>query len=309
MNDRSDKPLVSIGIPIHNGEKTLKRALDGIVSQDYGNIEVIVSDNCSTDKTPEILEQYKTMLDIKVITQKNLLQIKDNFDFVLNMANGEYFMWHAHDDYISQRFVSENIRVLQCNSKIAVSQSMTRLFDAESEDELGDINLLKANTKEISGLELVNKIFSPVKINYFIYGLFRRDLIVKAFKYVPDTPSADRYFLLQFALGGYVLGYVNSPLYYRSVTSKPLIERYPKDKLALQIEKEKSQINILNHISSTQRMFVKSPLVNGKYMKRLLVLIIQFLFLLNSSFRKKYRSAFIIYFPRFIVNMVLRIKE
>ena len=53
-----NSPLVSIGMPVFNGEKSLARALDALLEQDYSNIEVIVSDNGSSDRTPEICQEF-----------------------------------------------------------------------------------------------------------------------------------------------------------------------------------------------------------------------------------------------------------
>ena len=52
------QPLVSIGVPVFNGEKTLAWALDSLLGQDYANLEIIISDNASTDTTAEICEKY-----------------------------------------------------------------------------------------------------------------------------------------------------------------------------------------------------------------------------------------------------------
>lgn len=51
-------PLVSVGMPVYNGAKTLRRAMDSILGQDYSNFEFIISDNASTDETPEICREY-----------------------------------------------------------------------------------------------------------------------------------------------------------------------------------------------------------------------------------------------------------
>ena len=52
------EPLVSIGVPVYNGEKGLALALDSLLCQNYKNLEIIISDNCSTDNTSDICKQY-----------------------------------------------------------------------------------------------------------------------------------------------------------------------------------------------------------------------------------------------------------
>ena len=51
-------PLVSIGLPVFNGEKSLSQALETLLNQDYRNLEIIISDNGSTDRTPAICEEF-----------------------------------------------------------------------------------------------------------------------------------------------------------------------------------------------------------------------------------------------------------
>ena len=53
------KPLVSIAVIVFNGEKLLECALDSALSQDYSNIEIVISDDASTDGTQEIIKDYQ----------------------------------------------------------------------------------------------------------------------------------------------------------------------------------------------------------------------------------------------------------
>ena len=58
-SNSNNLPLVSVCIPTFNGEKYLQEALDSVAQQSYANLEVIISDDASTDKTLEMLEDYK----------------------------------------------------------------------------------------------------------------------------------------------------------------------------------------------------------------------------------------------------------
>ena len=55
----SSKPILTIGIPTYNGSKTIRNMLDILLPQCDSRVEVFVSDNCSTDSTPEIIRQYQ----------------------------------------------------------------------------------------------------------------------------------------------------------------------------------------------------------------------------------------------------------
>ena len=60
-NKKTDPPVVTVGIPIFNGEEFLKRRLDGILNQTYQNFEILISDNASTDLTSNICKEYQKL--------------------------------------------------------------------------------------------------------------------------------------------------------------------------------------------------------------------------------------------------------
>ncbi len=97
-------PTVNIGMPVYNAENYLQGALDSLLAQDYGDFDLLISDNASTDRTQEICLDY-TARDRRVRYQRNGRNIgaADNFNRVLEPACGKYFMWAAHDDYKSGR--------------------------------------------------------------------------------------------------------------------------------------------------------------------------------------------------------------
>ena len=82
--EQINNPLVSIGMPVFNGEKSLAQALDALLEQDYSNLEVIISDNGSTDGTPEICQEFlKKDLRIKYYRSSENLGSNWNFNRVL----------------------------------------------------------------------------------------------------------------------------------------------------------------------------------------------------------------------------------
>jgi glycosyltransferase involved in cell wall biosynthesis len=58
LNHDMSKPLVSMGLPVYNGERYIRQAIDSLIAQDYENFELIISDNASTDSTKDICEEY-----------------------------------------------------------------------------------------------------------------------------------------------------------------------------------------------------------------------------------------------------------
>jgi len=94
-----DKPLVSIALCTYNGEKYLVEQLDSIVNQTYSNLEVIVVDDCSSDRTLNILQSYSKKVSYVKIHKNavNLGYIK-NFEKAINMCTGEFIALADQDD-------------------------------------------------------------------------------------------------------------------------------------------------------------------------------------------------------------------
>jgi glycosyltransferase involved in cell wall biosynthesis len=107
---------VSIGVPVLNGSTGLAAALDSLIGQTVKSIEVIISDNASSDSTPEICRRYMER-DSRIIyyRQSETLTPGGNFIFVLNKARAPYFMWAAHDDVRSLDFIERLRDALDAN--------------------------------------------------------------------------------------------------------------------------------------------------------------------------------------------------
>jgi glycosyltransferase involved in cell wall biosynthesis len=97
--ERGLAPLVSIGMPVFNGEQFIGEAIQSLLSQDLADLQILVSDNASTDDTVAIVEAYAAR-DSRVILYRQPQNIgaAENFRFVRDRARGRYFMWAAHDD-------------------------------------------------------------------------------------------------------------------------------------------------------------------------------------------------------------------
>lgn len=92
-------PTVSIGLPTYNGEHRISAAIVSILNQGYPNLEIIISDNCSTDRTAEVCSTlWVNNPSIHYFRQKENIGITSNFEFVLRKATGDLFMWISDDD-------------------------------------------------------------------------------------------------------------------------------------------------------------------------------------------------------------------
>ena len=102
------QPLVTVGMPIRNGGEFLRAALDSIVGQTYLNLQVVISDNCSDDQTAATVQTYlERDPRLVYVRQEHPLKAIENFRFVLDQAQGEFFMWAAHDDVHSSDYIEK----------------------------------------------------------------------------------------------------------------------------------------------------------------------------------------------------------
>jgi len=113
---------VSIGVPVYNGASGLPDALDSLVNQTFRDIEIIISDNASSDATPGICRCYAGN-DPRILyfRQPGTMSAVDNFLFVLSKARAPYFMWAAHDDVRALDFIETLLAALKANRSAALA--------------------------------------------------------------------------------------------------------------------------------------------------------------------------------------------
>ena len=122
----ANMPTVSIGLPVFNGEKYLRQALDSILAQTYQDFELIISDNASTDKTQQICREYaKRDSRIRYYRNKRNLGATRNHNRVFELSCGEYFKWASHDDLLAPEFLSRCVSVLNQDHSIVLCHSKT----------------------------------------------------------------------------------------------------------------------------------------------------------------------------------------
>lgn len=166
-------PKVSIGMPVYNGEERVREALDSLLAQTFTDFELIISDDASVDKTGEICLGYvKKDPRIHYVRQPKNRGLESNFQFVLDQARGEYFMWAAQDDVRSPDYISVNLDFLCRNPDFVASTSPVCFNDgAFDEIRMGDFSLVGDMPQRIVGF------FGGGFICGRFYSLMRRDIV------------------------------------------------------------------------------------------------------------------------------------
>lgn len=125
-----ERGLVSIGVPVYNGENYLVAALNSILCQSYGRLEIIISDNGSSDATEEICRRHVSS-DPRIRYYRSEINrgAAWNFNTVFNLARGEYFKWWAHDDVCDPSYVRKCVDVLDHEPSVVLCFAKTTIID------------------------------------------------------------------------------------------------------------------------------------------------------------------------------------
>src|SRR4051812_29250250 len=95
-------PLVSIGLPVYNGENYVADAINCVLSQTFSDWELIISDNASTDRTLDICREFaRKDAKIRIYQYERNMGVSPNHNRVFELSRGAFFKWIAHDDLFS----------------------------------------------------------------------------------------------------------------------------------------------------------------------------------------------------------------
>lgn len=139
-------PTVTIGMPTYNrADRFLRPALERALAQTWDDLEIIVSDNCSTDNTAEIVASYSDPR-VRYVRQESNIGANNNFNFCLEEAKGDYFLLYHDDDEIDPDMVSSCMEAAGGRTDYGVIRTGTRLID-------GDGKLIREVPNRAAGLD------------------------------------------------------------------------------------------------------------------------------------------------------------
>ena len=194
------KPLVSIGLPVFNGEKSISKALNSLINQDYENIEIIISDNASTDRTFNICKKF-ILKDSRIKysrLSRNIGAIL-NFNRTFKLSSGKYFLWAAHDDTRDKSFINKCLFKMEKNLDIVLCHSYTNIFIENRNILLCTANL--DSFRGISGAILQYKKTLQDFPAVAVYGLIRSSAMRKT-QLFGNFLGGDTVFINELSLHG-----------------------------------------------------------------------------------------------------------
>jgi glycosyltransferase involved in cell wall biosynthesis len=128
------RPKVSVGLPVYNGEKYLAKAIESVLAQTFTDLELIISDNASTDNTRQICEHYAAR-DQRIHYYRHEVNhgATWNFNRAFELSSGTYFNWLAHDDMLAPDFLMRCVEVLENVPEVVLCFSNARIVDENNE--------------------------------------------------------------------------------------------------------------------------------------------------------------------------------
>ena len=196
-------PRVTIGMPVFDGEAFLREALDSVLAQSFRDFEVVLSDNGSQDATPEICRDYvRRDARLRYFRSASNRGAAWNFNRVVELARGSYFMWLAHDDRLMPDYLQHCVSVLDEDPAIAVCYSRFDIIDREGQKlETPDFKLPSDSLDPIARYRCLVHADHKQHLATEIFGLMRTELL-RATPCMAGWAHADRCLLLRLALLG-----------------------------------------------------------------------------------------------------------
>jgi glycosyltransferase involved in cell wall biosynthesis len=251
-------PRVSIGLPVFNGENYLAEALDSILAQTYGNFELVISDNASTDGTREICQDYASK-DGRIRYHRNdsNLGAAANYNRVFHLSRARYFKWISHDDLSAPEFLDRCVEILDGSPGTVLCYPKTIIVDGNG----------RAVRKYKDGLDLrqerpcerLARFLSVVNLANAVFGLIRSDALRKT-RLIGPYAGSDYILLMELCLQG-KFSEIQEHLFFRrdhekNVRKMPIEERRkwfdPRSSKALLGPRMKLLLEMIKAVKNTE---------------------------------------------------------
>ena len=203
---------MTIGFPVYNGGTQFEAALDAIRAQSWRNLDILISDNASTDGTEDVCRRAAAEdARIRYVRQPQNIGPTANFAFVRRQRRGEFFAWAAHDDIRDATYFEKTASALIANERAVLAHSWTTIECAD-----GSTFTDHAYGEGAASDDPVERVhaFFRCTYNVSIYGLHRSSALER----MPESDhwlEADKYHLFSVILNGPVVIVPETLFHYR----------------------------------------------------------------------------------------------
>lgn len=205
---KNNKPIISVCVPVFNGEKNISRNIKSLINQEFKNFEILISNNKSTDKTFKICNTLRKKDNrIKIYNQKKKIPVFKNFKFLIKKSRGEYVMWLASHHKISKNFLKENYKILKKNKNFVASMGL-------------DYFKKHKNIKDKKRFSFKKNIYQNLKLFFdncwrthgLFYSLIRKNVVLKITPSLKHYLASDWIFMIHLIFQGKIFRTLNSSL-------------------------------------------------------------------------------------------------
>ncbi len=202
----SESIKVSLGIPVYNESRFLKKTIESLLNQTYSNIEIIAIDNASTDNSFRILEEYSNKDHrLKIFKNDKNIGLSNNFNLLVSKSSGEYFGWIGAHDIYNKDYVEKMVSKIIKNNNSSVVFSNVSNIDSDNKIIID---------KKVTGFQLLNnnKFIRLLKIPWLIkgsgdivMGIFEVDKLKKTDLFSKSILWSDVFLVYQLARTGKII--------------------------------------------------------------------------------------------------------
>jgi glycosyltransferase involved in cell wall biosynthesis len=209
------EPIVSIGLPVRNGERYVGEAVRSVLDQQYSRLELVISDNASDDGTEEICRQFaQSDARVRYYRQPQNIGLLPNFNAVLHLARGTYFKWMGDDDWLTPTYVLRCVGVLDDDPALIVVTTQQAHVGPDGAVQAAsyDASRMRSPRPVDRFAEILRLVTESHLLLDPLYGMMRQAPVARLAR--PVMLFEDEIFAARLALAG-PFGHVNQVLAYR----------------------------------------------------------------------------------------------
>ncbi len=215
-------PLVSIGLPVRNGEEMIEAALRSVLAQEHEDLELVISDNASTDGTGEICRSYAASDPrVRYHRQPENIGLAGNFMKVMHRARGTFLKWIGDDDWLAPSYLSRCLERFTADDRLILVTTQQAFIgdDGQLQTAVYTGHGLASDRPSERFAEMLRMLTEGYLLLDPLYGLMRRESVAT----IPrrNMLREDEVFAAKLALAG-PWGHVPDVLAYRSWKQEPM---------------------------------------------------------------------------------------
>jgi len=170
------KSVISIGMPVYNGEKHIRAAVESLLGQTYSDFDLFISDNASTDATGDVCRELAAGDQrVRYERSETNLGLIANYNRVFQLTLGRYFKWASSNDICDRRMLEECMEVLENQADVVLCYPRTKLFTDNPTSAVDYDSGFKLMEETPS--ERLRSLVHRLRLNNAMNGLIRRSAL------------------------------------------------------------------------------------------------------------------------------------